>query len=251
MEELFKRADIVRRKFMRIMPRMNANIIMPKEDKESCLSNLTISEIKTLVLFKDQSTYNMSKIAEFVGMPLPTTTHVVDRMVKEGFLERSLDEKDRRVVNISITAKGKKSIEDSEKYHKESMKRVLETMEPEDREKLIKAMEIFIKVVEEIGEKKNSKAIRNKSGNWEFNSCFSLALPAAFGNRDLHQKFCAIKLCLFNVSAAGTQRGRNSHRGIHSFSDAFRHHRPARRYVCSKTLSGLAGVYLGENTGRG
>ncbi|OGF46752.1 MAG: hypothetical protein A2452_09365 [Candidatus Firestonebacteria bacterium RIFOXYC2_FULL_39_67] len=164
MEELFKRADIVRRKFMRIMPRMNANIIMPKEDKESCLSNLTISEIKTLVLFKDQSTYNMSKIAEFVGMPLPTTTHVVDRMVKEGFLERSLDEKDRRVVNISITAKGKKSIEDSEKYHKESMKRVLETMEPEDREKLIKAMEIFIKVVEEIGEKINSKAIRKEGG---------------------------------------------------------------------------------------
>ncbi|MFH1074369.1 MAG: MarR family transcriptional regulator [Candidatus Firestonebacteria bacterium] len=162
MDELFDRVEIIRRKFMRIMPRMNSSIIMPKEGKESCSANLTISELKTLFLFKEQPTYKMSKIAEFVGMPMPTATHVVDRMVRDGLLKRSLDDKDRRVVNIDLTEKGRKKIENSDNHHRESMKRFLNILEPKDREKLIKAMENFVAVIEEIGEKINLKGIKKE-----------------------------------------------------------------------------------------
>ena len=162
MDKLFERVEMVRRKFMRIMPRMNADIIMPKEGKETWNMNLTISEMKTLIFFKEQTSFKMSELAEAAGMPLPTATHAVDRMVKGGLFNRVADTGDRRVINIVLTEKGKKTLEDADSFHKESMKRLFEVLEAKDREKLIKAMEDFLFVMEDISTKINDK--RKKDG---------------------------------------------------------------------------------------
>lgn len=57
----------------------------------------------------------MSQIADFVNVPISTATGIVERLVKNGFMERERSDTDRRVVVIKLTDKGKKLIEEIKK----------------------------------------------------------------------------------------------------------------------------------------
>jgi len=52
----------------------------------------------------------MTRIAELLGSSLPTATGLVSRMEDRGFVRRLHDEQDRRVVNVSLTAAGKREL---------------------------------------------------------------------------------------------------------------------------------------------
>ena len=45
-------------------------------------------------------------------MPKPHVTVIVDRLIEEEYVERQHDPKDRRIVNISLTAKGLADLEE-------------------------------------------------------------------------------------------------------------------------------------------
>jgi DNA-binding MarR family transcriptional regulator len=48
----------------------------------------------------------MSEIGCKLSMPKPHVTNLVDKLIAEDMVERLLDPKDRRIVNIRITEKG-------------------------------------------------------------------------------------------------------------------------------------------------
>lgn len=73
--------------------------------------NLLPTEVLLLMHIKNKD-YKVLELAEEVGMPASTLTGVIDRLVDKGFVERSRNEKDRRVVIIKL---GKKSYEMKEK----------------------------------------------------------------------------------------------------------------------------------------
>lgn len=161
MENIYDRVEKVRRLFMKIMPRINSRLINPGSDDP--MSNFTFSELKVLQLYKEKAKYKMSEIANACGMPLPTATHVVDKMVKHNLVKRTADEKDRRVIFIEFTAEGKEAMEKCETHHKENMKKFIDILDKEDQERLVKTMEQFAGVMEDIGQKLD-KAGKEKEG---------------------------------------------------------------------------------------
>lgn len=52
----------------------------------------------------------MGELAKHLSVSMVATTGIVDKLVKNGFVVRSSNAGDRRVVNISITASGRKAI---------------------------------------------------------------------------------------------------------------------------------------------
>lgn len=162
MENIYARIEKAKASFMKIMPKINSRLSMPS--KENPLLNLAMSELKVLQLFKEQSRYKMSEIAHGCGMPLPTATHVVDKLVKNEFVKRVPDENDRRVIFIEVTAAGKKTMEECDLYHKESVKQMMSMLVKEDQEKLVKAIEHFAKVVDDISGKMEKKPKTKEGG---------------------------------------------------------------------------------------
>ncbi len=49
----------------------------------------------------------MSEIAEFALMPAPSLTRLIDRMVTDGLVYRTVDARDRRRVLVHLTARGR------------------------------------------------------------------------------------------------------------------------------------------------
>jgi DNA-binding MarR family transcriptional regulator len=162
MQNIFERIEKVRKMFMRIMPRMDSQLIA--KGAENPMANLTISELKILNIFKDQPRYKMSELANSCGMPLPTATHVVDKLVKNKLARRTLDEKDRRVIYVEFTEEGRKVMAVCDAHHKENVKKMMSVLDKKDQERLVSTLEQFAEVMEDISRKMENKRKEKEGG---------------------------------------------------------------------------------------
>lgn len=73
--------------------------------------DMTIPQVKTLLLLADVGTARMGGIARHLGTSLSATTAIVDRLVDRGFVGRGSDPTDRRVVTCELTRDGTAAVE--------------------------------------------------------------------------------------------------------------------------------------------
>ncbi|SHH20959.1 MarR family winged helix-turn-helix transcriptional regulator [Thermosipho atlanticus] len=78
----------------------------------------------------------MSELSQNLGIAKSTTTGLVSRLEKDGFLERVKSLRDKRVIRVSLTKKGKKVIDEVIIERVEFIKSVLKIL-PESFEKEI------------------------------------------------------------------------------------------------------------------
>lgn len=83
---------------------------------------------------------NMSSIAKALSVTVGTLTIAINNLVKKGYVTRVRSEKDRRVVLISLTAKGKKAYRHHEKFHDEMIKATLAGMKEDEVQILVRAL---------------------------------------------------------------------------------------------------------------
>ena len=69
-------------------------------------SSLSKMELVALVLLWRNGETIMSQLADSVNIPMSTATGVVDRLTKKGYVERLIDETNRRIVTVRLTQKG-------------------------------------------------------------------------------------------------------------------------------------------------
>ena len=69
--------------------------------------DFTLSEIKALSAFRGDKDYTMGELSKNAQVAMPSMTEMVDKLENHGIAERYRDEKDRRVVKVRLTSKGK------------------------------------------------------------------------------------------------------------------------------------------------
>jgi DNA-binding MarR family transcriptional regulator len=69
--------------------------------------NCTVEQWRALVLLSDGVSHSMSEVVEFVLLPAPTLTRLIDRMVADNLAYRKADPQDRRRVLVHITPRGR------------------------------------------------------------------------------------------------------------------------------------------------
>lgn len=83
---------------------------------------------------------NMSSVAKDLSVTMGTLTIAVNNLVKKSYVHRSRSEKDRRVVLVSLTAKGKKAFYHHKKFHEDMIKATINGLSLEETEVLVKAL---------------------------------------------------------------------------------------------------------------
>jgi MarR family transcriptional regulator, organic hydroperoxide resistance regulator len=78
----------------------------------------SVSKTELLALFfiERQGEATMTKLADFLSIPLSTATGIVDRLVKNGHLSRERADIDRRIIVLTLTVAGRavvKELKDS------------------------------------------------------------------------------------------------------------------------------------------
>ena len=72
---------------------------------------LSLSQIKTLMFMSDHEPETLKAISEEVGLSLPGVSRAIDGLHKRGMVKRVEDPADRRAKRVSLTAKGRRTVE--------------------------------------------------------------------------------------------------------------------------------------------
>ncbi len=94
-----------------LLPRL-CRASMKFEQNALSSGDITIPQYWTLERLRQNGPMPMRELASYLQMKSPTATILADRLHEKGYIRRESDEHDRRVVLISLTAKGRKALEE-------------------------------------------------------------------------------------------------------------------------------------------
>lgn len=103
--------------------------------------DVSITEMHIMEKIGEAGSSRMTDIARALDVTLATLTVACDRMQKKDLIERTRAEKDRRVVMVSLTAKGQAAWQYHEEFHHDLIDAALAGMSEEEQKALSRALE--------------------------------------------------------------------------------------------------------------
>lgn len=98
----------------------------------------TMLQLMALQFLKEQPIGIVSDLANFLKLSKSSTTQLVERLVKVGFVKRIHDKEDRRIVRLNITKDGEKEFEVLKNKMMEKMQKILSRIPAKDLHELIR-----------------------------------------------------------------------------------------------------------------
>ena len=86
------------------------NVLTPNIPAEWLSSDLTVAQLRVLLVLHADGPSRMSAISSALDIALSTATGIVDNMVKKGLVTRETDPQDRRLVICKLSAAGQEII---------------------------------------------------------------------------------------------------------------------------------------------
>lgn len=105
--------------------------------------DITIPQIKTLVLLERVGPLRMGNIAISLGRALSATTTIMDRLVEKGLVDRVSDPNDRRVVICKLTDAGEEEIKRFWGIGRERLDLTADLLDEEQLEMVVKGLELI------------------------------------------------------------------------------------------------------------
>ena len=112
--------------------------------------DITIPQIKTLVLLERMGPLRMSSIAVHFERALSATTAVVDRLVEKELVTRRSDPTDRRLVICELTDAGREAIGQFWRIGRDRLQTVVDILDVEELERVVEGLEVVLKAEPEI-----------------------------------------------------------------------------------------------------
>ncbi|OPY35905.1 MAG: DNA-binding transcriptional repressor MarR [Methanoregula sp. PtaU1.Bin051] len=110
------------------------------------------AQFRLLHILSQNGTQRMSEIGRRLYISKPYMTALVDSLIRDGFVRRQPDPKDRRVIRIAITGKGQLRLSTMAALIKENIGHDLSSLETSDLEILCRALQDLRTVLEKIPE---------------------------------------------------------------------------------------------------
>ncbi|MDJ1649914.1 MULTISPECIES: MarR family winged helix-turn-helix transcriptional regulator [Gordonibacter] len=130
---------------------------------QSMLMDCSKNEMLALVHVYRAGETTMSRVAEYVGVPLNTATGIVTRLEKRGLVQRWRSEQDKRVMVVRITDQGTRQVNAVIEAIGTTVGRVFAGLENEERQVLLKLIGRLPALLQE--EAETQKTSRTKKGS--------------------------------------------------------------------------------------
>lgn len=108
--------------------------------KQGAFRDLSITEIHTIEAVGLYGSKTMSEVSSKLEITMGTLTTAVDKLIKKDYLKRSRSDTDRRIVNISLTNRGKLAYRIHEKFHLDMVREIVNDFTAEEEEILLRAL---------------------------------------------------------------------------------------------------------------
>lgn len=125
-------------------------------------AELSISQSKAMTILNREQLLSMGDLASALGINISSASHLVDRLVDKGLIQRSEDPEDRRLVLCSPTEAGKQWGAEKAALDMKELGAVAALLDPEELNLVARAMEALDRALRD-RLKKNRVASRVES----------------------------------------------------------------------------------------
>jgi len=107
-------------------------------------SDMTVAQLRVLLLLHTEGQSRMSSIASTLGVAVSTATGIIDNLVKKELVTRGADTEDRRVVICALSPQGQKIMNRIWALGQLQMEKLLRGLSPEQLEKAKEVAEFLL-----------------------------------------------------------------------------------------------------------
>jgi DNA-binding MarR family transcriptional regulator len=132
--------------------------LLPTVPRELLEMDITMPQLKTLLLLFLNGPTRMSKLASDLGVTLATTTGLIDRMVERGIVLRQSQPEDRRVVLCCLSDTGQMMVSRLWESSKNKSRELLESL---DTAKLQAFSEVLEAMLKSSGQENTRTTVQN------------------------------------------------------------------------------------------
>ncbi|MGA9173035.1 MAG: MarR family winged helix-turn-helix transcriptional regulator [Thermoactinomyces sp.] len=104
---------------------------------------ITPPQFNALVWLKDEGDLTIGELSQKMFLACSTMTDLIDRMEKNGMVERVRDDRDRRVVRIHLLDKGRRIIEDVLETRRQYLSEILSHLSDDEALEIQKHLSIL------------------------------------------------------------------------------------------------------------
>lgn len=116
--------------------------------------DLTYNQYKTLLTIAGHNTCSLGRLASELDIAMSSASQMVERLVGQGLVERSVDRDNRRQVVIRLTPAGEELIAALQSELVGGYRRALEQLEDHDQEALVRAFESIAAILKKLAAKR-------------------------------------------------------------------------------------------------
>lgn len=106
--------------------------------------DITFTQLLLLRILSTEPNLQMRNLANKLGLGLPTTTGIVDRLVRGGLVTRRKDPGDRRIVRVSMTARGREMLAKGIRQEQKETTSILVKMEEREGKEFVRLLTKFL-----------------------------------------------------------------------------------------------------------
>jgi DNA-binding MarR family transcriptional regulator len=109
-------------------------------------SGMSMTQLSTLMHLSHQGACGVSDIGNHLGVTSAAASQMIDRLVQQGFLERSEDPLDRRVKQIRVTPQGRQLIDAGIEARRRWMEDLTTALTPEEQALIVRALGVLTQI---------------------------------------------------------------------------------------------------------
>jgi DNA-binding MarR family transcriptional regulator len=110
---------------------------------------ITLPQYRALIVLAARGAMRPVDLAEELSITASTATRLCDRLVQKDLISRARTEADRRTVELDLTPRGKKLLEDVTTARRGEIARILGALPASDRAVVTEGMTLFAKAAGE------------------------------------------------------------------------------------------------------
>lgn len=111
---------------------------------------LTLSQYHLLEALDGAAALPVGRVAEAAGVAAPTATRMLDSLERVGTVRRSHSSDDRRVVEVALTAEGRRLVRKKRRAVERVRRAMFESLEPAEREHAERLLLRLADAIEEV-----------------------------------------------------------------------------------------------------
>jgi DNA-binding MarR family transcriptional regulator len=104
---------------------------------------VTLPQYRALVVLASRGPQGVGPLAAALGVAPSTATRMVDRLARKGLVRRRTSSRDRRQVVLTLTAAGRRLVEDVTERRRAEIAAVMAAIPPERRDRVVESLSAF------------------------------------------------------------------------------------------------------------